>query len=325
MARPSLPTHPRNTWSPLFWKTPSTYLQTLSCRSGRVVAGGEDIYLLRPGQQSLHVIPYGREMGEIYAVAVEPRPPWRIAIAHELGGVRVVTDGDVHAEIRRNAPDGDIVATHLAWGANPNALYVRWDDGEFVRCRGDDLQTYEGFNQSDPIDALAADDRGVVALVAAVQSLNPYAGTFREGEAFELRELLMDVNASPFSVQVAVAGDSIAVTLDSLGAYVSRSPREPLARCASLENACAVAFEDASTGAPLYAAVSLSSTRSLVRVEASGATVRVVDIEAEGSQEPADVSALAWDASRRTLWAASKAVGLVACTAPGAKVLALLS
>ena len=32
-----------------------------------------------------------------------------------------------------------------------------------------------------------------------------------------------------------------------------------------------------------------------------------------------NVSALAWDASRKTLWAASTTVGLIAIKAPGAK------
>jgi hypothetical protein len=315
MARPPLPTDPRDTWSPTFWKTPSQYVGALSSGGGRIVAGGEQLYLLRAGNQNLAVRDLGADMGPILAVAVEPRPPWRIAVAHELGGVHILV-GDAWIKIRRAKPADTTLATHVAWGTNPTALCVRWEDGEFARFSGNRLQTLDSFESLDPVDGLAADDRGVVALVR-LEGPTPIAGTLR-GNKFDFRLLPIECD-EPRDVHVAVAGDAIAVALDDSGAWLSRSQDEAFAACAPLATACTIAFEGTATDAALFGAVTFSSTRSFVRVDASGAAVRVADIEAEGSDEPANVSALAWDASRKTLWAASTTVGLIAIKAPGAK------
>jgi hypothetical protein len=320
MARHPLPVRREDVWTSAFMNTASRYVAAVDCRQGRVVAGGEELYMLRPGEQTLKSRPLPKETVAAHALAIEPRAPGRVAFADELGGVHVLGKDGVVGHLRRAAPDAAMCATHLAWGSTPNALYVRWDDGELARFRGPDLRDSEEFENIGDVSAVAADERGVVALLLMDADPTPVAGILRPGDDFDYRVLPVE---SPVGggEGIAVAGNSIAVTLPDVGVFVSRSPTAELTPCEPLATAGPIAFEGSASDAALYGAVAVGSTLSLVRVDASGAAVSVVDLvsEGEGVHEAAIAQGLAWDGTRRTLWVASTTVGLVRCDAPRTK------
>src|SRR5580704_4702184 len=161
------PRRPGDTWDPSFVFDTARDVRSVSSRGGLVVAGGEELHLLRAGAQSMasRAPPLG--IGPLFAAAAEPRAPWRYAIASkELVAVvfRTKEGGDQIVHLRCKTPGRS--ATHLAWGhaGTASSLYIRWDDGEVVRMR-EDMSGVEA-PELPPMDAIAADDAGVLALAS---------------------------------------------------------------------------------------------------------------------------------------------------------------
>jgi hypothetical protein len=317
MPPPRLPSRPGDTWGASFVFDTARDVRAVSSRGGLVVAGGEELHLLRAGTQSMASRAPPLELVPLFAAAAEPRAPWRYAIASkELVAVvfRTKEGGDQIVRLRCKTPGRS--ATHLAWGraGTESSLYIRWDDGEVVRMR-QDMSGVEA-PELPPMDAIAADDAGVLAL-ASFDASAPRAYVTRDGENVELRAI--DPPARPSRrVHLAVAGDAVAYALETGGVFVSREAEAPFVPCEPLATAGPIDFEGISSDAALFGATRHAGVVSITRVDRDGVAVRIADFGSDREVVP-ELTAISWDASREMVWGASPRMGLVTCTAPGAK------
>lgn len=318
MSKPRLPTHAGDAWECSFLFDAARDVRALSCRGGMVLAGGEEMYLLRPGAQKMASRAPPLDIGPIRAVAAEPRAPWRYAVAsEELVAVFYRNNaGDQILRLRCNPPGP--AATHLAWGRSGgvSTLYVRWDDGAILRV-APDMSGGEALDFP-PMDAIAADQAGVLALVS-FDADEPLAYFTRDGEALQFRPLPRDLVVEPDQrVHLAVADEAVAFAIADGGVFVSRAHATPFVLSEPLAKAGPIEFAGASSDAALFGATNGAEGISLLRVDAAGDAVLIAELGADNGPPPALV-ALGWDASRRVLWGASPQVGIVSCTAPSAK------
>jgi hypothetical protein len=325
MALPPLAKRSSDAWDlrAAFEKT--TPIFSVSARSGRVLVGGGMLYLLRAGVLGWAHRELPDQVGPLVSsVAVEPRAPYRFAIGTEQGVAIFLGQeggGDRIAHITPGEEDWTVEG--LAWGRvqKRSALFVLWSGGAVGVLFPD---TGEGDTLDlPPMVALASDDGGAVAMLC-LDEMRAYASL--DGQRYSYRPLdppkdwydaLPDEFDFPF--HVAVAGKAVAFSFGSHGAFVSRDlEAKPFVKCEPLADAGALVFEGASPDAALFGAIWTEAFISIVRVDASGNAVRLGDLSVEGAPGvPFDE--IAWDASRRRLFAVHGQVGLVVATAPDAK------
>ncbi len=288
----------------------------MSSRGGLVVAGGDEMHVLRPGAERMASRPPPLDIGPIRVVAAEPRAPFRHAVAsEELVAIFYRNEqGDQIMRLRSTPPGPS--ATHLAWGhaGGESTLYIRWSDGAVVRVK----QDLSGIDTPDlaPMDAIAADATGNLALLSLASSA-AVAYVTTDGELLASRPLPEGI-ARAGHVHLAIADTAVAFAVADGGVFVSRGEEAPFARCEPLASAGPVEFEGASGDAPLFGALNRAGVATILRVDSEGAAFRIADFESDAAGAPT-IAGLAWDGSRHILWGASPQMGLVTCTAPDAK------
>jgi len=323
MALPPLPANKADTWEigPAFDNEGS--IMSVSASAGRVLVGGSELRRMRAGDQGWQKREVPARIGVVWKVAQEPRAPWRQAVASESGvAIFLGKEGDGRiAHIRPVAEH--VYVTNLAWGraGQKSVLFVLWDNGEVVR-----LVPEEGKQETlalPPMAALAADGSGSVAMLAW-EELRVYVTDGSPRFLFrridftqDWYETLPDPIEDP--MHLAVAGKAVALSIGWTGAWVTRQLETmPFEKSEPLALAGALAFEGSSPDAALFGAVNDEAKTSVVRVDASGAAVRVGDLLVDqGRTYPFDE--MAWDSTRRRLFAVHRQAGLVVATAPDAK------
>jgi hypothetical protein len=296
-------------------------IASVSAHAGRVLVGGEDLYQLKAGDQNWQWRELPDSIGGVSKVAQEPRAPFRQAVSSGLG-VAVFLGKEGGGRIGHTRPvDREVYAENLAWGRHGKRflLYIHWSNGEVVRL-DPEMGKHETLDLP-PVVALAGDSYGVVAMFVAE---GPVVYVTDTGERFQFRRLevtqdWLDTLDRDDPVHLAVAGKAVALSLGWSGAFVSRDVDTlPFVKCEPLESAGPLVFEGTSADAALFGAVWTEALTAVVRVDASGRAMRIGDVLVErGPAEPIDE--LAWDASRRRLFAVHRGAGLVVATAPDAK------
>jgi hypothetical protein len=171
--------------------------------------------------------------------------------------------------------------------------------------------------------AIASDENGAVAMLS-LEAGRVYAAT--DGERYDYRGLDLPqdwYDALPetfdFPFHLAIAGKAVAFSFGWHGAFLCRDfPAKPFEKVEALAGAGALAFEGSSPDAALFGAVCTETQSSIVRVDASGHAARIGDIVIDG-KSPVPFDELAWDGTRRRLYAVHRQAGLVVATAPDAK------
>ncbi|HEY8091264.1 MAG TPA: hypothetical protein VIF09_25550, partial [Polyangiaceae bacterium] len=301
-------------------------VRSVEARGGLVLAGGANLYMIRPGATTIGMCPPPEELGPVHVVAVEPRGARRYATAcGEVFAVFVGLGKDeqilqIDSQITR--PGSRF--THLAWGGatGPCALWARRDDGRLFRIKPDisgALAVPVG-----PVDALASDDAGGIALVSLVEGAQRVFVT-RDGREMNYRSIEPEIRPGA-SVEIAVAGMAAALVVDRRYVLLSRRPDEPFARVQALElvedppfTLGPIAFQGTSSDAALFCAQRESTGTRVVRVAASGEAMSTFVMFQRDDSAPPEVGALSWDATRQTLWGVGPDAGLFMSTAPGAK------
>ena len=110
----------------------------------------------------------------------------------------------------------------------------------------------------------------------------------------------------------------MAFAVEHGGAFVSRAPERPFVPCEPLATAGPIEFEGPTSDAALFGATHKPAFTSILRVDTDGIALRIADFGADAGPTP-EITGLAWDASREMIWGASPQMGLVTCTAPGAR------
>ena len=309
----------------------SGLVQSIEARGGMVVAGGAALYFLEPGHERWVMHPPPEETGPVHVVAVEPRGARRYAVASaEMLAVisrRATKDGD--AQVLGVKPR--TVVRQLAWGGakGPSTLYFLLDDGSLMRMKSD-LSSGSRLNV-EAMAALASDDRGVIA-TAALHGDRPRVYVTRGDAELAYRSIDHEIDPDA-SVQVAVADAAVALVVDGKYVLVSRGLLAPFERVEVLgspegsgRTTGPIAFEGASSDAALLCARWEKGSAGVVRVDASGASMRIFEIMTTGPEDAPEIAALSWDASRRAMWGASPDAGIFAAVPPdkrGKKKIAL--
>ena len=324
MPLPPLPTHQADTWEmgPAFEKTGS--ILSVSAHAGRVFAGGTELRRQRAGDQGWQRRGMPPEVGVAWKVAQEPAAPWRQAMSHEEG-VTIFLGKEGTGRIARVLPARrDVYVTNLAWGRLGKrwVLYVLWDDGEVVYM-DPDAATTEVLGPLPPMAALAGDGAGSIAMLAWEQT-RVYVSDGSPQIVYRPIELERGwYEALPAMIEapmhLAVAGKAVALSVGWEGAFLTRDVvNTPFSKCEPLSLAGALAFGGASADAPLFGAVHNEALSSIVRVDATGQAMRIGDLLPDkGAALPFDE--IAWDTSRRSLFAVHRQGGLVVARAPDAK------
>jgi hypothetical protein len=209
----------------------------------------------------------------------------------------------------------------MAWArfGKQSVLYVRWKDGGVGRVRLD-LGTIE-FLPVEPMDAIASDRDGVLAMVAARRSAaDAHALWTRDGIRLEERPLAAAFGEDDpeARVHLAVADAAIAYAAEGKGTHLSRGIDEDFVVCEALAHGGPLAFQGTSAGAALFGVSWNKIVCAIDRVDDKGAVQRIVEMGAEGADAPR-IAALQWDDSRDTLWSASPDVGLAMSKDPKGK------
>jgi hypothetical protein len=279
------------------------------------MAGGDALYLLPRGAQQVSARELPPDLA-LVAIAVEPWPPFRYALA----GRRVIAvfspdaPGDPIVEVSFATPEDD--ATHLAWTRHNGRvmIYFRGRNGRIGRIRIDE----EGCEhlEAPPIAAIASDAAGVMAMISIVDD-DADIWVSSDGADWEPRLVTLIPELSDNdSVYLAVSSDAVAFSVDNFGTSVSWDSDQMLQVCDKVFWG-PVAFQEKDA---LFVAHSRERTSSITRVTRQGEATLIAEIEAKGQEGPSPtITALAWDGSRRTLWGASPGVGVISSSEPTRK------
>jgi len=241
--------------------------------------------------EALETRPFPFEDEEIRAVAVEPRRPHRCAVASDdyIVLFDFASDDKGYRHLRR---DPTVAAKHkqLAWGLVNGrcVLHVLGDEGAVQR------ETPGQPSEEIPLEnvvALANDANGMLAFVTNNDE-TPTLYASDDGENWLFRQLPTTI-ADDTSVHLAILGMTAAVSVDG-ELWISRGKDDPFASDESVASAGAIALGN--DGA-IY--VYDDQVAAVVRVDESGDATPVKEMQSR-------VASLAWDESRKTLWAASR-------------------
>jgi hypothetical protein len=317
MAKPQLPSSPTQTWGGGFLLDQASPVRWVEARNGLVVAGGDRLYLLRPGQEHIKHREIPLDIGPVHLAAAEPRGQRRYAFAsQEMIALFLRRNGeDQIVRIRPTVPGP--VARSLAWAGAGSAcaLWVLWDDGEVARIKPE-AEAIDPLNLP-PMAALASDDAGNLALVSFDPT--PLVYVTADGETLQFRDLPLEPPDVIHRLHLAVAGTAVALSVNDGPPLVSRSVDDPFTACEPLAGAGPLAFEGTDPGAALFGAIRDGSEGALIRVDRSGAAMRTAEFGADGGAGAIEIAAISWDAPRHQLWAASPQAGLLTSVAPAAK------
>jgi len=329
--RPSprpLPRLASDSWAGAFAVGSPEYTACIAAGAGTVLAATERMYLLRPGAAGLLARDTPEGMGDVVAVAVEARRPARFAVA----GVDslAIFDGDAVAFVRFPEDHGE--PKDLAWGpagaGDPRTtLYVGFDTGMLLRLvpEGGDFEQLAlpgAVDVAVKARALASDEAGGLAF-ACFDEQDWNLDVWMLTDATEWSWLRRSVVAPSFvsGVEIAVAGMAAAVSFERGGVWITRAKEQEFAEVEALRGGGPIAFEGAAADAALFCAVpDGADAQAIVRVDAAGDAARIGEITAKDNDlSPLlPIRALAWDATRRTLWSAAGRAGVLRSTAPGA-------
>jgi hypothetical protein len=297
---------------------PARPVRDVRVGGGLVVAGGDAIHMLRPGavRPAFRKLPAGTGL---VAVAVEPWAPFRYAVA-STGQLEVFSGrnpDELLFDMEYIKPEAE--PTHLAWAryGGESMLFMRGRDSQLGRFRPDSGALE--FMNTPPLAAIAGDASGALATIDFTQDLD--ACITRDGKTWgDVRPVTMYSTAGPgkdLHVHFALSGSAVAYSVDNLGTFVSWGPEQRFFDLCSDLMWGPIAFhgDDA-----LVCAYSVEEKSRVCRRTRKGDTTCLFEVETEWRPDVAmEISAIAWDASRRTLWGASPGAGLLVAKEPGAK------
>ncbi|HEY8088303.1 MAG TPA: hypothetical protein VIF09_10675, partial [Polyangiaceae bacterium] len=271
--KPWLPLHAADVWELGFILNDGVPISSIEARGGLVVACGADVHELRPGAAvwGVHGVP-PYDLGSLRLAAVEPRGAKRYAVA-SAHMVTMFERGEGPGEVRGfSSSSASLEVTHLAWAgtAGPSALWVLRDDHVLYQMRDDGSGLVA--MESEPLHAIASDERGVFAMLS-LSAGPPRVLLSPDGSRWDLRPLDAEVDLGA-SVQLAVAGTAVALLVDGKYVLLSRTIDEPFARVPAADlgeddhgwRMRAIAFQGSSSDSALFYARSEDDLARIVRV-----------------------------------------------------------
>jgi hypothetical protein len=293
---------------------PGTPVASVACAEGCIMVGGTQVFRVGPGSWDVQHrgLPAGAELP--LSIAMEPRPPFRIAVGPESGDVILFTDTVTASSITGHAftaQHGSKQALELAWVVHEarSSLFARTDDGDLYW-----MET-EGWARLDlpPVHAIAHDEQRGFAALTVVDGIPRLHTTADAGATWDVRALGVEVEAAPDApASMAISGQAVAVVIGDSGPLVSRRPGERATRYAGLPRAYALAFQGSEPDGWIYVALRRTEAEpaAVALLGPDGSVVKVMDFLAD-DHAPLDLGPIAWDSSRQALMVSSRG-GLIA-------------
>lgn len=314
---------PYDLWDHRFAVEPPLPLTVVAAAGGFVMAAGGALLVIDPGERALRK--RDLEPGPApAAVAIEPWAPHRQALA--VGGTVSVFEGPWPGDpiLDFVLSDPTDAVTHLGWArhAGESRLYLRQRSGQVSRIGMGGLAEVMNTPHA---SAIGADADGVLGLISLLPDDEANAWILPvEATSWDIRSLTMvpvgsdGDAASNWTVQLSVCGKAFAFSLDEWGAMVSWEENEDDSKHFELpptvfEGPLAFGSERV-----LFAAYNVEGQVRILRYERNVGVTCIARFGVGDDWEgvPATVTSLAWDASRRSLWAASPELGLIEMTEP---------
>jgi hypothetical protein len=293
---------------------PGTPVASVACAGGCVMVGGMRLFRVAPGGWGVQhrALPEGTEMP--LSVAMEPRPPFRVAVGPESGDVVIFTDTTTANSIMGHsftAQRGSKQALELSWVVNDgqSSLFARTDDGGLYRMQAEGWDTVD----MPPVRAIAQDEQGGFAALTFVDGDPKVYISYDGGDSFQFRSLGVELELEPDApASLSLASSAVAVAIGDSGPMVSRGPDAPTTRHPGLERAYALAFQGLDPGGWIYVALRRTETEAAAvwLLDAAGNKLKVMDFLAEDHQ-PLDLGPIAWDSARSALMVSSRG-GIIA-------------
>ena len=313
MRKPPLARHASDAWRVVSTTDAQEAVLAVDARAGTVVGAGETLMMLRAGDAGLRHRPTPEGMGDAVAVAIDTRKKGRFAVSG-VGSITVF-EGEQRATVELPRDHAEPLA--LAWASSgtedATKLHVLFDDGSLMRFdhHGGGFDTIE----LPDVHAIATDESGALAIAAWDEDAwELIVLVRREGDNFTFRRI--EAPSTVAQVDLAIAGTAVAVSFQFENVYLARDLDAPFAAVPLLSSGGPVAFEGTDANAPLFGVIGEGDEQSIVRITPEGDAATIVEMTVSNGEAPR-IRQLAWDASRRTLWAAACRAGLVAATAPG--------
>lgn len=302
------------TWSIREVVDPGTPVGAVACVLGRIMIGGEGIFRVMPGSWDVQVRKLPEGVGFPLSIALEPRPPFRVAVGAESGDVLIFTDtsnatsitGHPFTEVR-----GAKRAEQLAWVVNDgeSTLFARTDDSSLYGMKAEGWARLE----VPPVRAIACDDAGGFAALCLIEGQPRVYTTCDGGTVWRYRSLELPVAAEPNApAALALAGEALALSIGDSGIIIDRGEDAETERIAGFDRAYALAFQGSREDAWLYVGLQRrgEDPAAVWLLDDAGEMIKVMDFLCE-DQDPLDLGPLAWDATRGALMVSSRA-GLLA-------------
>jgi hypothetical protein len=300
-------------------------VRAVSAASGLVVAAGAELHQLRPGSKRLRSVALPKGPGDVVSVLAEPWSPFRLAIAWSTR-VGIFTGHQPHdAVLAIDLKDRAHRATHLAWIRHLGAsmFYVRQRSGEVAQINLEKATV--GALQLPKAFAIASDAKGAFGALVASEENDGLLNL----QVLPAGEMAWDVYGMDFTehpeddeevgrLHFALFGPAVAIGADGYSAELSWKPEEEGWRDLSIPPAVfhgPLAFR---SDKEIFAAYNIEGQVNVRRHLRGQGVTRIarygLDDQWQGTE--ATVTSIAWDEERRTLWAASPELGLMALTEP---------
>jgi hypothetical protein len=318
---PKLPENPKDQWKCSFIGDVNKPLHTVSAAGGLVVAGGDILFMQRPGKNKGRMSLGPPTVGLTHVVA-EPWPPHRYVVAAKTHFGVFEGDKPVPAaHIEFTNPEH--YPTHICWArvGKESTVYFRQRGGQMGRVRLAEAKV-ENFNVVE-IDAITSDHTGTVAVLdigAANLTLLHPDGSREDRELFTIPESTTD--NPDLLYYMAMADGSVAFcTEDSASIDVSWHDQPERMEHARQAMSGPIAFADKDH---LFAVYNHAvEGPHIVRTSRLGEPELVGVIEVDSHNLPDDeempavaIASIAWDSTRNRLWAVSPQFGLTIAEPP---------
>ncbi len=292
-------------------------VHTVSVHRGLVVAAGpKQLLRIRAGSLTVGL----RETplaGTIKLVAIDPAPSSRRYAVATDATIAIFDDSNPGGFLSIPVDNAQQTPSAIAWGKVDGETLLHIEAMEhFYR---------DGYNLEVPLPRVVtiANDHGGrlgAAIARDEEDDSEFPAGFYvsdDGESWNWRTMPeLETIASAFFI--ALAGDVAAVSIQAgsphSGVWVSREAADPFEQLSKDEYTGAIAVDD--DGVVFVVSGEQNAERVLRFDPASNEPTCIAHLRGKGKR----IAALAWDASRKTLWAASPSDGLLAIKAPGKEV-----
>jgi hypothetical protein len=209
----------------------------------------------------------------------------------------------------------------LAWGpasVKGSDLYLLTDQETVLRVKAG-AESFEEL-ELPPVTAITSDEKGRIVYACVDEDDWTLDVHLFADPDLEVRHSV-EAPAVMSDAYLAVQGGALAIGFPRDKVWLTRTVAKPHLACVEELSGGPVVFDGPGGHGALFGVAIEGNVTGLLRVAPDGTVARIGELGisgADASAAPGLVRQLAWDATRKTLWAAAGSAGVLSSTAPGA-------